>query len=160
MAEHHFNVFGVLIAVVSTDTGGSSSLLGSDGKRRPADIVVLSFIEEQELGRCLADRFHELATPDNNEGIPILGVMHRCIVDPDRELTVEGRALSGRREGFHDGCFGCAEWLFAAQRSTDEPQAAVLLFSSGYIHCARDRTAASTTYHQSSTGDRRLTGER
>ena len=65
MAEHHFNVFGVRIAVVSTDIGWSAFLLGPDGKRRPADIVVPSFIEEQELGQYLADLLHELATPDN-----------------------------------------------------------------------------------------------
>ncbi|MGZ8274359.1 MAG: DUF7661 family protein [Burkholderiaceae bacterium] len=71
MAEHHFNVFGVRIAVVSTDTGWSSFLLGSDGKRRPADIVVPSFIKEAELGHYLADLLHELATPDNNQVVKL-----------------------------------------------------------------------------------------
>lgn len=78
-------------------------LHGSDGERRPADIVVPSLIEEQVLGRYLADRLHELATPDSNEGVPILGVMHRCIVELDRELTVEGRALCAHREELHVG---------------------------------------------------------
>lgn len=40
--------------------------------------------------------------------IPTLGVTHLCIVALDRELTEAGRALSGRREGFHD----CVVWMF------------------------------------------------
>lgn len=71
MAEHRFDVFGVRIAVASTAGRWTAFLLGSDGKRRPADIVVPSFIEEQELGQYLADLLHELATPSNNKVVKL-----------------------------------------------------------------------------------------
>lgn len=71
MSEHCFDVFGVRIAVVSTNSGWSTFLLGSEGKRRPVDIVVPSFIEEHELGQYLADLLHERATPSNNRVVKL-----------------------------------------------------------------------------------------
>ena len=71
MEELRFNVFGKLIAVVATSTGWKTYLLGQDGKRWPADIVVPDFIEEDEVGQYLADLLHELATPSNNSVVRI-----------------------------------------------------------------------------------------
>ena len=67
MAELRFNIFGQLVAVVPTTTGWRAYLLGQDGKRSPMDIVVPTFIEEDEVGQYLADLLHELATPTNNK---------------------------------------------------------------------------------------------
>ena len=66
MAELRFDVFGKLIAVAKTSAGWTTYLLGQDGKRTAADIVVPAFIEEGEVGQYLADLLHELATPTNN----------------------------------------------------------------------------------------------
>ena len=65
--EIHFNVFGRLIGIVGTPGNWSSFLLGSEGKRRPANFIIPYFITEEELDRYLADHFHELATPSNND---------------------------------------------------------------------------------------------
>lgn len=72
MKEHRFNVFGYLIAVRRTEGGGwTTYLLGADGKRRPAGIVVPSFIDEADLGQYLADILHESATPSNNKVVKL-----------------------------------------------------------------------------------------
>lgn len=63
--EIHFNVFGRLVALVGTSGRWSPFILGSDGKRRPAEFIVPDFLAEEELGRYLADLFHESATPSN-----------------------------------------------------------------------------------------------
>ena len=72
MKEHRFNVFGHLLAVRRTAGGGwTTYLLGVDGKRRPAGIVVPSFIDEADLGQYLADILHEFATPSNSKVLKI-----------------------------------------------------------------------------------------
>jgi hypothetical protein len=63
--EHRFLVYGVAIAVVERPGGWSTFVLGPDGKRRPAGIVVPGFIEADELAQYLADLLHELARPGN-----------------------------------------------------------------------------------------------
>ncbi|MBI4766536.1 MAG: hypothetical protein HY787_18370 [Deltaproteobacteria bacterium] len=71
MREIHFNVFGRLIALVGTSGHWSAFRLGSDGKRRPAEFIIPSFLPEEDLGQYLADLFHESATPSNREVVQI-----------------------------------------------------------------------------------------
>lgn len=71
MIEHRFNVFGVLIAVARTRSGWTPYLIGVDGKRRQADFVVPSFIEESALSQYLGDLFHEHSTPQNSRVLKI-----------------------------------------------------------------------------------------
>ena len=71
MAELRFNVFGRLIAVTPTSAGWTTYMLGQDGKRTVADIVVPAFIKEDEVGQYLADLLHELATPTNNRVVQL-----------------------------------------------------------------------------------------
>jgi hypothetical protein len=40
-------------------------VLGADGKRSLADVVIPEFIQEHELAQYLDDVFHEAATPAN-----------------------------------------------------------------------------------------------
>ena len=67
MRGFHFNVFGRLITVVATSDGWEAYILGSEGKRRPAEFVVPGFIPEDGLRQYLADIFHECATPTNGD---------------------------------------------------------------------------------------------
>ena len=71
MAEHRFNVFGLLIAIARTKSGWTPYLIGHDGKRRQADFVVPSFIEENALSQYLGDLFHEHSTPKNNKVLKV-----------------------------------------------------------------------------------------
>lgn len=71
MSEFRFIVFGIHIAIVETVTGWTPYFLGPDGKRRRADFVVPSFIEERDLGQYLGDLFHESATPTNNKVVRV-----------------------------------------------------------------------------------------
>jgi hypothetical protein len=65
--ELSFNVFGRLIAVVGSERGWEAFHLGPEGKRRRADVAIPRCIAEVELAACLADLFHEAATPRNSE---------------------------------------------------------------------------------------------
>lgn len=67
MSEHRFNVFGLIVAIARTKNGWTPFLIGADGKRRQADFVVPSFIEENALSQYLGDLFHEHSTPNNNK---------------------------------------------------------------------------------------------
>lgn len=67
MSEHRFNVFGLIVAIARTKNGWTPFLIGADGKRRQADFVVPSFIEENALSQYLGDLFHECSTPSNNK---------------------------------------------------------------------------------------------
>jgi hypothetical protein len=67
VAELRFSVFGKHVAVAATPAGWKAYLLGQEGKRSPMDIVIPSFVEEDEVGQYLADLLHELATPTNNK---------------------------------------------------------------------------------------------
>jgi hypothetical protein len=67
MPEHRFDVFGKSIAVIGAPGRWSAFFLGPDGKRRPADFVIPEDLVEDELQQYLADLFHELASPENNE---------------------------------------------------------------------------------------------
>ncbi|NIO03534.1 MAG: hypothetical protein GTN74_02675 [Proteobacteria bacterium] len=58
-----FDVFGRQVLVVKLDDRWSAFYLGTNGKRRRAeDIVVPSFITESEIERYLADLCHEWAS--------------------------------------------------------------------------------------------------
>jgi hypothetical protein len=63
MAEHRFNVFGKLIAIVRVGGSWHAFYPGTDGKRRAADFIVPNDVAEHELAEYLADLFHENATP-------------------------------------------------------------------------------------------------
>jgi len=57
-----FNVFGKIMIAESSTDGWKLFVLGGDGKRSPADVVVPGFIRENELEQFLDDVFHEMAT--------------------------------------------------------------------------------------------------
>ena len=57
-----FNVFGKIMVAESSNAGWQLFVLGADGKRSRADVVVPDFIGENELEQFLDDLFHELAT--------------------------------------------------------------------------------------------------
>jgi hypothetical protein len=59
-----FDVFGKIISAERTDTGWRLFVLGAEGKRSPADVVVPDFVTEHELAQYLDDIFHEWASPD------------------------------------------------------------------------------------------------
>ena len=61
-----FNVYGKLVTVEKTESGWAVFYPGADGKRRPAeDIVIPSFVGENDLERYLSDLCHEWATGDH-----------------------------------------------------------------------------------------------
>lgn len=62
-----FSVFGRIVLVEKTVDGWRTYYPGTDGKKRPADIVIPDFIAEGELEQYLGDLFHENATPKNAE---------------------------------------------------------------------------------------------
>jgi hypothetical protein len=59
-----FDVFGKIMCAERTDSGWRLLVLGTDGKRSPSDVVIPSFISEDELAQYLDDIFHELASPE------------------------------------------------------------------------------------------------
>jgi hypothetical protein len=59
-----FNVFGTIMVVESTGDGWRLFVLGADGKRSRADIVIPDFVQEHEIAQYLDDMFHEMATRD------------------------------------------------------------------------------------------------
>lgn len=60
-----FNIFGTLIAINGKPGAWQAFYLGTEGKRRPADLIVPADVAEHELCEYLADLFHEEATPRN-----------------------------------------------------------------------------------------------
>jgi hypothetical protein len=62
-----FNVFGTLIDIERRGHAWLAWHPGTDGKRRPADIVVPADLDEQELARYLGDLLHEDARPGHDE---------------------------------------------------------------------------------------------
>ena len=72
--EYRFDVFGLLVAIRATDAPSprwAAFLLGTEGKRRPADFVVPDSVEPEELAQFLADLFHESAKQSNDQVRPI-----------------------------------------------------------------------------------------
>jgi hypothetical protein len=57
------SVYGRVVAVEKTDGGWAVFYPGADGKRRPAeDLVIPDFVGESELENYLSDLCHEWAT--------------------------------------------------------------------------------------------------
>jgi len=57
------DVFGRRVRAAKSDQGWQMYYLGSDGKRRPADdIMVPAFVTESEIVNFMADLCHEWAT--------------------------------------------------------------------------------------------------
>jgi hypothetical protein len=59
-----FDVFGKVMSAEVTNTGWRLYVLGADGKRSPADVVVPDWVAEHDLAQYLDDIFHELASPE------------------------------------------------------------------------------------------------
>jgi hypothetical protein len=59
-----FDVFGKIMCAEWTDNGWRLLILGTDGKHFASDVVVPSFVTEDELAQFLDDIFHELASPE------------------------------------------------------------------------------------------------
>jgi hypothetical protein len=57
-----FDVFGRVMVANRTEDAWSLLVLGPDGKRAPADVVVPAFVSEDQLLQYLDDLYHELAT--------------------------------------------------------------------------------------------------
>jgi len=64
-----FNVFAKkFIEVVRNDNDWQAYYLGNEGKKRKAEgLLIPSSIDESEIEEYIADLFHEMATPSNNE---------------------------------------------------------------------------------------------
>jgi hypothetical protein len=62
MPQYRFNVFGRLVVITGAPGAWSAFLLGTDGKRRRADFIVPSELDESQLCRYLSDLFHESAS--------------------------------------------------------------------------------------------------
>ncbi len=63
-----FDVFGTLIEVCRRDTAWQVFYVGSEGKKRLAqDIVVPASVPEEQLEDYLADIRHEYASAEHNE---------------------------------------------------------------------------------------------
>ena len=60
-----FDVFGRMMAVEPAPDGWRLFVLGTDGKRSSANVVIPAFVEEAELAQYLDDVYHEAATPSH-----------------------------------------------------------------------------------------------
>lgn len=67
-----FSVFGRRVFVERTARGWMASYPGSDGKRRPAeDILIPPDVEDDGLERYLTDLCHEWGTPEHDKVIRV-----------------------------------------------------------------------------------------
>lgn len=69
--EYHFNAFGRLLAVVRSNDRWAVFDLGTEGKRRPANLQIPSALAADELAQYLGDLLHENASPKYNDVVPI-----------------------------------------------------------------------------------------
>ncbi|WP_175966454.1 DUF7661 family protein [Burkholderia sp. BCC0322] len=69
--EYRFNAFGRLLAVVRTNGRWAVFDLGTEGKRRPANLHVPPTLAADELAQYLGDLLHENATPRYSEVVPL-----------------------------------------------------------------------------------------
>lgn len=69
--EYRFNAFGRLLAVVRNNGRWAVFDLGTEGKRRPADLHIPSVLAADELAQYLGDLLHEDATPRYSEVVPV-----------------------------------------------------------------------------------------
>jgi hypothetical protein len=67
-----FDVFGTVVEVVRHDGKWKVFYLGNEGKKRPAeDIVIPSTIEQNRVQQYLADIRHEYASGGQSEAVQI-----------------------------------------------------------------------------------------
>ena len=67
-----FDVFGRKVGVIRKDDRWEALYLGPDGKHRPApDIMIPPSVPSRDLGRFLADRFHEVASHERPDVLPL-----------------------------------------------------------------------------------------
>lgn len=66
-----FDVFGKRVGVERTSDGWIACWLGNEGKRRPAEFVIPDFVAEDELAQYLRDLFHESASPQHPDVVPL-----------------------------------------------------------------------------------------
>lgn len=66
-----FDVFGKRVGVERTPGGWITYWLGNEGKRRPAEFVIPDFVAEDELAQYLRDLFHESASPQHPDVVPL-----------------------------------------------------------------------------------------
>ncbi|WP_423368363.1 DUF7661 family protein [Burkholderia sp. LMG 32019] len=69
--EYRFNAFGRLLAVVRKNDRWAVFDLGTEGKRRPANLHIPSALAADELAQYLGDLLHENATPRYNDVVPV-----------------------------------------------------------------------------------------
>ncbi|AOR70274.1 hypothetical protein BBJ41_22165 [Burkholderia stabilis] len=69
--EYRFNAFGQLLAVVRKNGRWAVFDLGTEGKRRPANLQIPSALAADELAQYLGDLLHENATPKYNEVVAV-----------------------------------------------------------------------------------------
>ncbi|RQS56065.1 MULTISPECIES: hypothetical protein [unclassified Burkholderia] len=69
--EYRFNAFGRLLAVVRSNGRWAVFDLGTEGKRRPANLHVPSALAADELAQYLGDLLHENASPKYNDVVPV-----------------------------------------------------------------------------------------
>lgn len=62
-----FNVFGQVMRIERRGDAWRAWLVGADGKRRPAELVVPPDLPPEDLGQYLYDIYHEHATPTNGD---------------------------------------------------------------------------------------------
>ncbi len=62
-ARLKFDVYGKIMVAERAGSGWQLFVVGADGKRSPAQVVVPDFIQDAEVGQFLDDIFHEMATP-------------------------------------------------------------------------------------------------
>lgn len=67
-----FDAFGYLIGIERVAGRWRAYYLGAEGKRRDAGVVIPDDLPESELARFLADLFHEAATPERPDVVPIV----------------------------------------------------------------------------------------
>lgn len=71
--EVKLNVFGKVVQVERTGGCWKAYYVGSEGKRRPADdIVIPEYITDETVVEYIDDLCHEWATPKNNR-VAIIG---------------------------------------------------------------------------------------
>jgi hypothetical protein len=69
--RHKFDVFGKVMVAELSATGWQLFVMGIDGKRSPAGVIVPSVVAEDELCQYLDDIYHEMATPQRPAVIAI-----------------------------------------------------------------------------------------
>ncbi len=72
MTRHVFNVFGRIMAIERVEGRWNGYWMGTDGKRRKAELAIPSDVERKELVQYLYDIYHESATPTNGDVVEVV----------------------------------------------------------------------------------------